>query len=44
MPIIGFIIVVVIGLSASKLLGFSDMAALVGAIIGGGVYILLQIN
>ena len=42
MKIIGLFIVVFAGLAVSKFLGFSDMATMVGAVIGGGSYILIN--
>ena len=42
MKIIGLFIVVFGGLAISTMLGFSDMAKIVGAIIGAGTYILIS--
>lgn len=42
MKIIGLFVVVFTGLFASKAMGFSSDAQLVGAIVGAGSYILLM--
>jgi phosphate/sulfate permease len=44
MKILGLFAVVFGCLLINKLLGFSDMASIVGTIVGSGSYILLQIN
>ena len=43
MNILGLFIVVFAGLATSRVLGFTDLAAMVGAVIGGGTYVLLSI-
>ena len=44
MKIIGLFIVVFAGVATSKLFGFSDMATMVGAVLGAGTYILLVVD
>ena len=44
MKILGLFIVVFAALGILKVLGFSDMAMMVGAIVGAGTYILTQIT
>ena len=44
MKILGLFITVFAGLATSKMLGFSDMSAMVGSVISGGTYVLLNIN
>lgn len=44
MKIIGLFIVVFGGLAISRAMGFSEVAQLVGAVIGAGSYILIQLS
>lgn len=41
MRIIGFIVVIFVGMIITKLLGFSVDESLFGCVVGGGVYILM---
>ncbi len=42
MKIIGLFVVVFASLIISRLLGFSEMTSIVGAVIGAGTFILMQ--
>jgi hypothetical protein len=44
MKILGLFVVVFSGLFISRALGYSDSAQLVGAVMGAGTYLLLQIK
>ena len=44
MKILGLFIVVFTVIATNRMLGFSDRSTMVGSVIGGGTYVLLNIN
>ncbi len=44
MKVLGLFIVVFAGLAISKSLGVSDMGMMIGAVVGAGTYILMNVG